>query len=104
MARKTVRLVIIGNEVLSGKVADANTPWLLGRLRQIGAVCTGVRIVPDEEPLVAKVVREDAAALRQARGLATLRYRPSGSSDDYQELYWRLVGAREHGRGDVFPF
>ena len=62
MARKTVRLVIIGNEVLSGKVADANTPWLLGRLRQIGAVCTGVRIVPDEEPLVAKVVREDAAA------------------------------------------
>ena len=62
MARKTVRLVIIGNEVLSGKVADANTPWLLGRLRQIGAVCTGVRIVPDQEPLVATVVREDAAA------------------------------------------
>ncbi len=61
MARKTVRLVIIGNEVLSGKVADANTPWLLGRLRQIGAVCTGVRVVPDEEPLVAKVVAEDAA-------------------------------------------
>ena len=57
MPRKTVRLVIIGNEVLSGKVADANTPWLLGRLRQIGAVCTGVCVVPDTLAEVAEAVR-----------------------------------------------
>lgn len=62
MSRKTVRLVIIGNEVLSGKVADANTPFLLGRLRQIGAVCTGVRLVPDTIPAVAAAVAEEAAA------------------------------------------
>ncbi len=62
MARKTVRVVIIGNEVLSGKVADANTPWLLGRLRQIGAVCTGVRLVPDVPEGIARAVCEDAAA------------------------------------------
>ncbi|MCO4770106.1 MAG: competence/damage-inducible protein A [Deltaproteobacteria bacterium] len=62
MTRKTVRLVIIGNEVLSGKIADANTPWLLGRLRQIGAVCTGVQIVQDTMSGVAEAVRTDAEA------------------------------------------
>lgn len=58
MTRKKVRLVIIGNEVLSGKVADANTPWLLGRLRQIGAVCVGVRIVADAHEEIGHAVRE----------------------------------------------
>jgi len=62
VSRKSVRLVIIGNEVLSGKVADANTPYLLGRLRQIGAVCTGVVMVPDTVPVVAQAVAEAAAA------------------------------------------
>lgn len=57
MSRKTVRLVIIGNEVLSGKVADANTPWLLRRLRQVGAICTGVDLVPDTVDLIARAVR-----------------------------------------------
>ena len=61
MSRKTVRLVIIGNEVLSGKVADANTPWLLRRLRQVGAICTGVDLVPDEVELIARAVRTAAA-------------------------------------------
>ncbi len=61
MSRKTVRLVIIGNEVLSGKVADANTPWLLRRLRQIGAICTGVDLVPDTVEGIARAVRTAAA-------------------------------------------
>ena len=60
LSRKTVRLVIIGNEVLSGKVADANTPWLLRRLRQIGAVCTGVDLVPDTIERIARAVRDAA--------------------------------------------
>lgn len=61
MARKTVRLVIIGNEVLSGKVTDTNTPFLLGRLRQLGAVCTGVRIVADEPDEIAGAVLDASA-------------------------------------------
>jgi len=56
LSRKTVRLVIIGDEVLSGKVADANTPWLLRRLRQVGAVCTGVDLVPDVVDRIARAV------------------------------------------------
>lgn len=62
MARQTVRLVIIGNEVLSGKVVDANSPWLLGRLRQIGAVCTGVRVIPDTMGEVAQTVATEAGS------------------------------------------
>lgn len=53
----TARLVIIGNEVLSGKVEDANGPFLLRRLRQLGLRCTGVVVVPDIEQTIADAVR-----------------------------------------------
>ena len=51
------RIVIIGNEVLSGKVRDANTPFLLKRLRQLGVRCAGVEVVPDEPEVIAAAVR-----------------------------------------------
>ena len=55
------RIVIIGNEVLSGKVRDANTPFLLKRLRQLGVRCAGVEVVPDEPDVIAAAVRVAAA-------------------------------------------
>lgn len=61
-SQPTARLVIIGNEVLSGKVQDENTPFLLRRLRQLGVRCTGVVVVPDEEELIAAAVRTAAEA------------------------------------------
>jgi molybdenum cofactor synthesis domain-containing protein len=54
----TARLIIIGNEVLSGKVQDANSPFLLRRLRQLGVHCTGLIVVPDEEAVIAEAIRE----------------------------------------------
>ena len=58
----TARLVIIGNEVLSGKVEDANSPFLLRRLRQLGLCCTGVVVVPDIEQTIASAVRTASEA------------------------------------------
>ncbi|MCP4867582.1 MAG: competence/damage-inducible protein A [Proteobacteria bacterium] len=58
----TARLVIIGNEILSGKVEDSNGPHLLRRLRQLGIRCTGVDVVPDELDRIATAVREAAEA------------------------------------------
>ena len=36
-------LVIIGNEILSGRTADANTPWIAERLTEQGKM---VRTIP----------------------------------------------------------
>lgn len=42
-------LVIIGNEILSGRTQDANTPWLAAALNEAGIALAEVRIVPDIE-------------------------------------------------------
>jgi molybdenum cofactor synthesis domain-containing protein len=60
--RRTVRLVIVGNEVLSGKVADKNTPFVIERLRAIGARCLGVEVVRDEVEEIAGAVRRGLSA------------------------------------------
>lgn len=40
--------MIIGNEVLSGSIADANTPWLAKFLYSRGVDLCRVEVVPDE--------------------------------------------------------
>lgn len=62
MARPTARLVIIGDEILSGKVQDTNSPWLLRRLRRRGVACAGLVVVPDRVQDVASAVRSASAS------------------------------------------
>lgn len=52
----TAALVIIGNEILSGKIRDQNGSWLLRELRALGVETTRVEIVPDEEDLIVDAV------------------------------------------------
>ncbi len=56
MARSTARVVIVGDEILSGKVRDTNSPWLLRQLRRRGVACTGMVVVPDTVADVAAAV------------------------------------------------
>ena len=44
----TAGLVVIGNEILSGKVTDTNTPFLARELRSLGVSLERVVVVPDE--------------------------------------------------------
>lgn len=60
--RPTAQLVIIGDEILSGKVQDANSPWLLRELRRRGVECTGLVVVPDKVDLIAAAVRAASQA------------------------------------------
>lgn len=53
----TAGLLIIGNEVLSGKVTDENTPYLLTELRKQGVDVARVHVIPDEVDLIAGEVR-----------------------------------------------
>jgi molybdenum cofactor synthesis domain-containing protein len=48
--------VIIGNEVLTAKVVDANGPHLIKRLREVGIPLRTLEIVPDEVDLIVEAV------------------------------------------------
>lgn len=52
----TVGAIIIGEEILTGKFADENTPWLARRLRELGLDLRRVSVVPDEIGLIGEDV------------------------------------------------
>lgn len=51
-------LAVIGNEILSGKVTDTNTPFLARELRGLGVCLERVVIIPDEIDQIAADVFE----------------------------------------------
>jgi molybdenum cofactor synthesis domain-containing protein len=57
---KTAAILIIGNEVLSGKVTDENSPYLARELRSLGVEVRRVVTIPDERPMIVREVREMA--------------------------------------------
>ena len=59
---KTAGIVLIGNEILSGKVADQNAVYLCREFRQLGVDVRKISVVPDEVDLIAREVAEFSAA------------------------------------------
>ncbi len=55
-------VVVIGNEILSGKVVDTNSPFLAAELRVLGVTLRRIAIVPDELQVIAAEVREQHRA------------------------------------------
>jgi molybdenum cofactor synthesis domain-containing protein len=53
---KAAGIVIIGNEILSGKVQDANAAYLLRELRPLGVDVKKVSVIPDEIDVIATEV------------------------------------------------
>jgi molybdenum cofactor synthesis domain-containing protein len=58
----TAGLIVIGNEILSGKTEDLNSPFLCRELRFLGVVLERILTIPDEPDLIARSVREYAEA------------------------------------------
>lgn len=54
-------LVVIGNEILSGKIIDTNTPFLISELRSLGVQLAEIAVVPDEVTRIAEAVARVAA-------------------------------------------
>lgn len=54
----TAALVIIGNEILSGRTIDKNLPFLATRLNEIGVQLRECRVVPDVEDEIVRAVNE----------------------------------------------
>ena len=57
----TAALVVIGDEILSGKTADTNTPFLISELRSLGVALREIVVVADEVTAIAEAVRRVAA-------------------------------------------
>jgi molybdenum cofactor synthesis domain-containing protein len=55
---KTAGIILIGNEILSGKVVDANASYLCRELRALGVDVRRISVIPDEVDLIAAEVEE----------------------------------------------
>lgn len=53
----TAGLVVIGNEILSGKIVDTNSPFLAGELRALGVDLERITTIPDVVEVIATEVR-----------------------------------------------
>jgi molybdenum cofactor synthesis domain-containing protein len=60
MAKKA-GILLIGNEILSGKITDANAAYLCRELRGLGVEVRRITVVPDEVDLIAAEVRAFSA-------------------------------------------
>jgi FAD synthetase len=58
----TAGILIIGNEILTGKVQDENAPYLLRELRQLGVDVERVHVIPDKVDVIAAEVRVFSSA------------------------------------------
>ncbi len=57
MAERTAGILVIGNEILSGKVTDENSPFIARGLREVGVELCRIVTIPDEVDVIAKEVR-----------------------------------------------
>jgi FAD synthetase len=55
---KTAGIIVIGNEILSGKTRDENSPYLVRQLRDLGVDVRKISVIADELPLISAEVRE----------------------------------------------
>lgn len=52
----TAGIVIIGDEILSGKFADENAAYLIGALRELGVSLRQIAVIPDDLSTIAETV------------------------------------------------
>ncbi len=81
---RTAAALIIGNEILSGKVQDTNGPFLIGRLRELGVELRRVLVIPDE-------VETIASAVAQMRGQTDWVFTSGGIGPTHDDLTVRGV-------------
>src|SRR5919197_2536415 len=53
---KTAGILLVGNEILSGKIQDANAAYLCRELRTLGVDVERITVIPDDVDLIAEEV------------------------------------------------
>ncbi|MBP9868160.1 MAG: competence/damage-inducible protein A [Alphaproteobacteria bacterium] len=54
----TAAVLVIGNEILSGRTQDTNSQWIADKMGERGIQITEIRVVPDQEEAIVRAVRE----------------------------------------------
>lgn len=54
----TACLLVIGNEILSGRTKDANLAYLGARLNEVGVRLTEARVIPDVESVIVETIND----------------------------------------------
>src|SRR5580704_7591501 len=57
----TAAIVVIGDEILTGKFAEENAAFLIGELRTLGVELRRITVIPDDLDDIAQTVREASA-------------------------------------------
>jgi molybdenum cofactor synthesis domain-containing protein len=57
MRDKTAAIIVVGNEILSGKVVETNAAFLTQELRRLGVSLRRILVIPDELEAIAESVR-----------------------------------------------
>jgi len=55
---KTAGIILVGNEILSGKIQDANAAYLCRELRALGVEVRRIAVIPDEVQLISEAVAD----------------------------------------------
>src|ERR1051326_1287592 len=58
MRVRTAGIIVIGNEILSGKTRDENSPYLAAELRNLGVDLPKISVIPDDLNLISTEVRQ----------------------------------------------
>ena len=61
--RTTCAIIIIGDEILSGRTTDANLPYFARRLDELGVSIEEARFIPDSVAVIARIVNDCRARL-----------------------------------------
>lgn len=62
--RDAAAIIVIGNEILTGKVRDSNSAFLVSELRELGTPVARIHVIPDQVPVIAETVRAASATFR----------------------------------------
>lgn len=82
-------LLVIGNEILTGGVADANTPWLAKALYARGVDLVRVEVVPDDEAdIAASVLR-----LRERVGDGGAVFTSGGIGPTHDDVSYQAIAS-----------
>src|SRR5687767_5388279 len=61
MKAPTAAILVIGDEILSGKTPDQNARFLIGELRELGVALRRITVIPDDIETVAVEARKLSA-------------------------------------------
>jgi molybdopterin-biosynthesis enzyme MoeA-like protein len=104
MPNPTAAMLVIGDEILSGRTRDSNMHYLAGELTRVGIRLAEVRVVPDEHAAIVAAVNACARPMTRcspAGGIgpthdditADALRRPSGCRSPIGPMPWRFWGA-----------